>query len=171
MLTTLEWILLALAAIAFFTYRLSRWQSVEPAKLAKMPVIFGIVGAVSLAGSAHQLAGAHVHLRDVTILAVELVVGAGVGLLIGRLTQIKTFPDGVRSRLVGPGIAVFLSFIAVRIGLGVLAGVLGASVAALPALTFLVLSVIKGVQGLVVHQRVVQHRQIEQQQAYAEVWR
>ena len=164
-LHTVETVVIGLAIIAFITYRLSQWQSVRPSKLMRMPLILGVVGVISLAGSGEQLL--HTTVLDIALLGAELTIGVFAGWLIGRLTEIRTFADGTKSKLVPAGIAVWLGFVAVRIGFGVAAAMLGASLAAMPGMTLIVIAVIKGVQGLMVHSRVVRHLAAEQLPTYA----
>jgi hypothetical protein len=165
---TVETIVIGLAIIAFITYRLSQWQSVRPSRLIRMPLILGVVGLISLAGSGPQLLHQHITVLDIALLGAELTIGVVAGWLIGRLTEIRTFADGTKSKLVPVGIAVWLGFIAIRIGFGVAASMLGASLAALPGLTLIVLAVVKGVQGLMVHGRVVRHLAAERPPTYAD---
>ena len=145
-LHTVETVVIGLAIIAFITYRLSQWQSVRPSRLMRMPLILGVVGVISLAGSGEQLLHT-LTVLDIALLGAELTIGVVAGWLIGRLTEIRTFADGTKSKLVPAGIAVWLGFIAVRIGFGVAAAMLGASLAAMPGMTLIVIAVIKGVQG------------------------
>jgi hypothetical protein len=167
-LNTVETVVVGLAIIAFVTYRLSQWQSVRPSRLLRMPLILCVVGVISLAGSSQQLLHQHTTVLDIALLGAELTIGVVAGWLIGRLTEIRTFADGTKSKLVPAGIAVWLGFIAVRIGFGVAAAMLGASLAATPGLTLIVIAVIKGVQGLMVHSRVVRHLAAERPPTYAE---
>jgi hypothetical protein len=167
-LHTVETVVIGLAIIAFITYRLSQWQSVRPSRLLRMPLILAVLGVISLAGSSQQLLHWHPAVLDLAILGAELTIGVVAGWLIGRLTEIRTFADGTKSKLVPVGIAVWLGFIAIRIGFGVAASMLGASLAALPGLTLIVLAVVKGVQGLMVHGRVVRHLAAERPPTYAD---
>ncbi len=164
---SIETVVIGLAVIAFITYRLSRWQSVRPSRLFRMPAVLGAVGVISLAGSGQQLLRQHLGVMDVGIVGAELLVGVVAGWLIGRLTEIRTFADGTKSKLVPAGIAVWLGFVALRIGFGVAASMMGASFAAMPGMTLIVIAVIKTVQGLMVRGRVERHL-ATQQTPYAE---
>lgn len=168
MTTTLETVLIGLAVIGLVAYRLSRWQSVDLGSQLRLPAILVIGAAISLAASAHR-SGNFVHLSvlDVLILTAELIVGVLVGALLGGLTEIRSFADGTKSRLGRVGIVIFLGFIAARIGIGVLAGMLGASLAAMPAAALLVLAALKTVQVLIVRRRLAERRSAERQQTYA----
>lgn len=169
-LHTLESVLIGLAVIAIVTFRLSRWQSVAVSKLLRMPAILAVLGLVSLTTSLQQSqTGFRLDLLDLGVLGAELAIGIVVGWLLGRLTQIRTFADGTKSRLGAAGIALFLAYVGVRIGLGLLASTFGAPLAAMPAMTMFVLAVVKGVQGLMVHERVQRHLELERQGTQAEV--
>ncbi len=166
----LETIVIGLAIVALVTYRLSQWQSVRPSRLFRMPLILAALGLLSLAGSGRQLTRWHPGVPDLAIVTSELAIGIMVGWLIGRLTVIRTFADGTRSKLLPGGIAVWLVFVALRIGFGIAASMMGASVAALPGITLIVIAVIKAVQGLMVHVRVIRHL-AKEQPTYADTLR
>lgn len=166
-LHTLEAVVLGLVIIAFITYRLRQWQTVDLSRMLTMPLVLVVLGVISLAGSQGQLPrGWHLGILDIAILGFELGAGLFVGWVIGRLTEIRTFDGGTRSRLTPAGLAVWLGFVAVRIGLGVAASMLGASLAAMPAMTMFVIALIKVVQALLVRQRVVRHQYAREHRTY-----
>jgi hypothetical protein len=149
----------AILLIAFITYRQTRWQPVRVAKLLKMPLIFAVIAVVLLTQSVRQLpAGWHLDALDFGVIAFELVLGLGVGWWMGRLTQIRTSDGVLSSRLGGAGVAVWLGFIALRIGLGIAASVMSAPLAALPATVIFVVVAIKIVQAVVIRGRVARHQ-------------
>jgi hypothetical protein len=73
----------------------------------------------------------------------------------------------VQTRLAGPGLVVWLGFIGLRVGFGFLAVLVGATFAAQPGATLLVIGLIKLVQSLIVGERVNRHRAAESRRAYA----
>ncbi|GAA3628140.1 hypothetical protein [Microlunatus ginsengisoli] len=165
---TIETIIIALAAIAFVTYRQTRWQSVDTSRLLRMPVILAVVGLITIAGTLqHEPHGWHPGVLDIVVLGGELLVGLAAGVLMGRLTLLRTVSGKTEFRLSGPGLGVWLGFIALRIGFGVLAAVVGATFAAQPGATILVLALIKCVQAYVVRERVDRHHAEESRRTYA----
>jgi hypothetical protein len=165
--TTIETVVIALAVIAFVTYRLRRWQTVNLSRMLTMPLILVVLGVASLAGpGGHLPRGWHLGFLDIAILGFELAVGLVVGWIIGRLTEIRTTDGVTRSRVSYPGLAVWLGFVALRIGLGVAASMLGASLAAMPAMTIFVVALIKGVQVLLVRERVIRHADAERARSF-----
>jgi hypothetical protein len=156
---TLATLGVAVVLIGFITYRQTRWQPVRLAKLLKMPLIFAVIGLALLSQSAKQLpVGWHFDALDLVLIGVELLLGLSVGWLMGRLTQIQTIEGVVSSRLAGAGVAVWVAFIALRIGLSIAASALSAPLAALPATILLMVAAIKVAQAVVMHGRVGRHQ-------------
>jgi hypothetical protein len=93
-------------------------------------------------------------------IVVELALAVVGGLLMGRLTKIETIDGQIKSRLSGPGLAVWFGFIAVRIGLAVLAHATGAELASSTPLIFLMIAVVKATQAFLITQRVSRHRAV-----------
>ena len=161
-------IVLAIAVIAFVTIRQTRWSPVSLGRLFRMPLIFGLVGIVMAVQAAARPGGlGHLGGRDVAVIAIELAVGVVAGWLMGRQTEIATVDGVTRSRLRPAGLAVWLGFIGVRISLGVLGSVLGLGIVTQPMAIFLVLAVVKGIQALMVRERLDRHRSELPQLAYA----
>jgi hypothetical protein len=157
-MTTTETIVLALAVLAFITYRQTRWVPVTLGKLLRMPAIFVAAGLLQIPSTARQLpAGWHLGATDVVLIGAELVLALAVGWLMGRLTEIAVVGGSVSSRLGAPGVAVWLGFVAVRIGLAVVGGALHAPLATLPVVIFFVVAAIKVTQAVVVRERLAQH--------------
>ena len=166
--STIETIIVALAAIVFVTYRQTRWQTVGLSRLLQMPVILGVAGLVTIRGTIQHLPhGWQPTTTDIVVLLGELVAGLVAGVLIGRLAILRTENGVLRTRLGGAGLAVWLGFLGLRIGLEMVAALVGASFAAQPGVTLLVVAVIKLVQALVVWERASRHRAEESRRAYA----
>ena len=165
-LDSIEIVVLVIALIAFVTYRQSRWQIFDLTRLFRSPILFLVIGVVTTASTLSGRGGVgHVGALDVVIIGVELVLGLAAGLLMGRTTESRTV-DGVTSfRLRPVGLGIWIGFIAVRIGLGVVAHLLGASFAAQPIAIFFVLAVVKGVQAVMVRTQI--ERQAEHRTVYA----
>jgi hypothetical protein len=165
---TVETIIVALAVIGFVTYRQTRWQPVDASRLFRMPAILAVAGLFTIGGTIRALPqGWHPGAADVAVLIGELGAGLVAGVLMGRLASLRTENGVVQTRLAGSGLAVWLGFIALRVGFGVLAVIVGATFAAQPGATLLVVALIKLVQSLIVRERVSRHRAAESRRAYA----
>jgi hypothetical protein len=155
---TFETVAVAVLVIGFVTYRQTRWVPVKLSKLLRMPVIFAVAGALQIPSSLKQLPrGWHLDALDVAVISGELVLALVVGWLMGRMTEIANVRGVTSSRLGGWGIAVWLIFIAVRIGLGVVASAWSAPLAALPVTVFFVVAAVKLAQLVVVRERLAIH--------------
>jgi hypothetical protein len=158
-MTTSETILIALAVLAFITYRQTRWVPVTISKLLRMPIVFVVAGLLQIPSTARQLpVGWHLGVLDVVLIGAELVLAVAVGWLMGRLTEIAVIGTTVSARLGVAGVAVWLGFVAVRIGLAIAGGALHAPLATLPVVIFFVVAVIKITQAVVVRERLARHR-------------
>lgn len=166
---TVETIGIAVLVIAFITVRQSVWQTVNLTRLLRMPVIFGLIGVVSLVTGARALSHLHVGVVDVLIIGTELALGLLAGWLMGRFTQIRRFGDQLKSRLGAAGIGVWLGFLVVRIGLAVVAHVVDAGLAEQTGTILIVVAVIKTVQALMIRERIDRHQAAERQREYAAV--
>jgi hypothetical protein len=157
-MNTTETIAIALVVLAFITYRQTRWVSVKLGKLLRMPVIFVIAGLLQIPSTSQQLpAGWHLGGLDVLLIAVELVLALMVGWLMGRRTEIASVDGVVSSRLGGAGVAVWLGFVAIRVGLAFAGAALHAPLPNLPVVIFFVVAAIKITQAIVVRERVARH--------------
>ena len=156
--TTLETLGLAAAVIVFITVRQLGWQRVNLSRLLRMPVIFGVLGTISLVSAGRSLpTGWHLHALDVAIIATELAGGVAAGWFMGRLTEIRTVDGVTSSRLTGLGVGVWLGFLALRIELGMFAHIGGAALAELPGTILLVVAGVKVVQALMIRERISAH--------------
>lgn len=165
---TIETIIIALAVIGFVTYRQTRWQPVDPSRLFRMPAILAAAGLFTIWGTIRTLPmGWHPGTADVAVLVAELGTGLAAGLLMGRLATIRTEHGVVQTRLSGQGLVVWFAFIGLRVGFGFLAVLVGATFAAQPGATLLVVALIKLVQSVIVRERVIRHRAAESRRAYA----
>lgn len=80
-------ILIGLAVVGWIVYRQLTWRIVSISKMWKMPLILGVIGIAMLA----QGKGGHpITAIDIAVLAVELVVSVGIGLVMGRLAVFRT---------------------------------------------------------------------------------
>lgn len=168
-MNTTETIAIALVVLAFITYRQTRWVSVKLGKLLRMPVIFVIAGLLQIPSTSQQLPpGWRLGGLDVVLIAVELVLALIVGWQMGRRTEIASVDGVVSSRLGGAGVAVWLGFVAVRVGLAFAGAALHAPLATLPVVIFFVVAAIKITQAVVVRERVASHQEQRSQLGHGE---
>ncbi|MHA7985437.1 hypothetical protein ACX9R5_06480 [Rathayibacter sp. CAU 1779] len=136
------------AVLVFVGYRQLTWRAVDPGRMWRMPVILGIVGLATLGGTTKPQAITGV---DIAVLLVELVVSLGLGAVMGKIATIRPLTaDGIRlyrdahandrrpsaslvtleTRTGWLGMALWVLLILVRIGMDVLAGMAGSTLAA-----------------------------------------
>lgn len=152
-------ILIGLALVGYLAYRQATWQSVDPTRVWRTPLVLGAVGLVVLAQSA-----AAVTTLDVLFLGVEALVSIAAGLAMGAMTRFRTAaPDAkgrtvqartVQARTGWAGAGLWVVLIAVRIGLDVLGGHLGAHLLTSTGTVLLVLALNRAARALVVDQRI-----------------
>jgi hypothetical protein len=154
---TILTIVLGLFVLIFISVRQMRWQQADIGKLMKMPLILALAGVVIAATSWTGNLLSHVGPLDFLVAGVELGAALVGGWLMGRLTEIATIKGVTQSRLRPAGLAVWLGFIALRVGLGVIAGLLGAALASTPAMILFMIAIVKATQGLIVRDRIARH--------------
>ncbi|MGY4098227.1 hypothetical protein ACW2Q0_01480 [Nocardia sp. R16R-3T] len=116
---------LALAVLGWIIYRQNQWRRFEPARMWRLPLILGIVGAFVFAES-DEITTVRAH--DIALLVLEGALSLGVGVVMGAMSRFERDADG--ALLVRTGAlasALWLVLIAVRIGIGVLAVDAGAA--------------------------------------------
>lgn len=147
--------LIGLALVVFLAVRQASWQSVDPSRIWRGPLVLGGVGVVLLAQSA-----AVVTTLDVVFLAVEAIVAVGLGLAMGSLTRFRTVaePDRrgrtLQSRTGWAGAGLWVALIAVRVVLDLVGGHLGAHLLTSTGAVLLTLAVNRAARALVVDQRI-----------------
>lgn len=115
--------------IGFVAYRQLTWRIVDPARMIRLPLALAIVGVVTMAGATK---GGGLHASDVGILAVELVLSLVLGSLMGLLARFRPIGGQVaptrhdrgrggrepslESRTGWLGVALWVVFIGIRIG-------------------------------------------------------
>ncbi|ROP72415.1 hypothetical protein [Curtobacterium sp. PhB115] len=148
-------ILVGLALVAFLAYRQATWQYLDPSRIWRTPLVMAVVGVVVLAQSK-----AAITTTDIVLLGVEALVTIGIGLTMGSITRFRTTdtPDDkgrtVQSRTGWLGASLWLVLIAVRIGLDVLGGHLGAHLLTSTGAILLVLALNRAARALVIDQRI-----------------
>lgn len=149
-------ILLAIGGLIFISVRQMRWQRTGSGLMA-MPIVLALVGVYEAATTWNGALLARVSAVDILLMAAELCFAICGGWLMGRLTQIATVNGATRSRLRPTGLAVWIGFIAIRVGFAVLGGVLGAALASNTAVIIFMIAIVKGTQMLIVKERVSRH--------------
>jgi hypothetical protein len=152
-------VVIGLALVGFVAARQLRWRRVDRASVWKMPAILGIIGLFSL-GSASK--GLTIHSVDIVLIGVELVISVCTGLLMGRLTTFRTAqsPDSkgrtIEARTGGVGAALWVVLIAVRIGIDVLGGFMGAHLLTATGVILLSVAINRAAAALVLDSRLPQ---------------
>ena len=126
--------LLIIVLLGWIGYRQLTWRPISVTNMWKMPLILGAIGLLTLSrsGSALRLTA-----TDIGVLTIELVVSLGLGLIMGSLATFRPLSQEKaamlanrtdrRGRSVAPaefesrtgwlGLALWVVFIAVRIGI------------------------------------------------------
>ncbi|WP_152361767.1 hypothetical protein [Microlunatus speluncae] len=154
MLSSVLTILAAIALLIFVSVRQLSWQPVKARRLLMTPLV--LVGAAVVVGiQTYPAMGApQVGIADVLTIAAELGLAVVGGLLMGRLTRIDIVAGEIKSRLTGPGLAIWFGFIAVRITMAVLSHQAGGQLASSTPLIFVLIAIVKGIQAFVITRRV-----------------
>lgn len=152
-------IVVGIAMLLFISFRQMSWQ--QPGRQMRMPLILGIVGVVEAANSWNNALLSKVGGLDVLMIGFELCLAVLGGWLMGRLSEVATVNGSTQTRLRPVGLAVWFGFIAVRIGMAALGAVLGAALASNTAVILLMVAIVKGIQVLVVRERISRHELAE----------
>ncbi|MGN8049320.1 hypothetical protein ACTJKO_06480 [Curtobacterium sp. 22159] len=148
-------ILIGIALVVFLGYRQATWQYLDPTRIWRTPVIMAIVGVVVLAQTA-----ATITTTDVVFLGIEALITIAVGLTMGRITRFRTVgtPDSkgrtLQSRTGLLGAVLWIVLLAVRVGLDVLGGHLGAHLLTSTGTILLVLALNRAARAVVLDQRI-----------------
>lgn len=150
--------LLALALVAFISFRQLRWRPINVARMWRMPLILLVIGLITIA---NQVKGERVTGLDIGVLAVELVIALGVGAAMGRLAQFRPLsrtgdpnqPE-FESRTGWVGMVLWIVMIGIRIGVDVWALRNGALVAASTGVILIVLAANRAARTAVFAARV-----------------
>ncbi|WP_051142753.1 hypothetical protein [Gryllotalpicola ginsengisoli] len=170
--------LLGLAAIAWICYRQMTWRPVDPARMWRGPLIFGVIGAGTIVTGSKQLVLGPV---DIATLAIELTLSLAIGAVMGAIAHFRRLSpqavaayeakrvDGGRGGTHGPveyesrtgwlGLVLWFVLIAVRIGVDVFAQHLGAAAALSSGVILLVLAANRAARTAVFAYRLDRHRQ------------
>lgn len=151
-------IVIGLALVGFLAYRQATWQYLDPARIWRMPLVMAVIGIVVLAQTK-----ATIGTTDIVFLGIEALISIGIGLTMGRITTFRTAgtPDDkgrtLQSRTGGLGAALWFVLIAVRVGLDVLGGQMGAHLLTSTGAILLMLAINRAARALVLDQRIPGH--------------
>lgn len=148
-------VVIGLALVGFLAYRQMTWQSVDPARIWRLPVILGIVGVVLMANEKTTVTS-----TDVVFLGIEVLLSVAIGLTMGAITTFRSMPTPdqrgrtLQTRTGWLGGVLWIVLIAVRIGLDVAGAHLGAHLLTSTGTILLMVAVNRAARALVVDQRI-----------------
>ncbi|MHC5795691.1 hypothetical protein ACVXZ4_05975 [Lacisediminihabitans sp. FW035] len=144
---TLANALVVLLLVGWIGVRQLTWRPVTVSKMWRLPLILAAIGVVQLVGVSH---GSALSQADVAVLIIELVVSLGVGSAMGVLARFRPATAGEPSNPSAPaefesrtgwlGLALWLVFIAVRVGIDFWAVSAGSVVATATGVIFVMIA-------------------------------
>ncbi|MEN0101768.1 MAG: hypothetical protein AAGC90_02485 [Curtobacterium sp.] len=148
-------IVIGLALVGFLAYRQATWQYLDPARIWRGPLVMAVIGVVVLAQTK-----ATITTTDIVFLGIEALISVGVGLAMGTMTRFRTVstPDDkgrtIQSRTGWYGAGLWFVLIAVRVGLDVVGGTMGAHLLTSTGAILLMLAINRAARALVIDQRI-----------------
>lgn len=152
---TILTILIGIALLIFISFRQMRWQ--QPGRQLRMPFILAIVGVVEAVSTWNDALLRKVYVLDFVMIGAELCFAVLGGWLMGRLSEVATVNGSTQARLRPLGLVAWFGFIALRVGMAALGGVLGAALASNTAVILFMVAIVKGIQVLMVREQVSRH--------------
>ncbi len=164
---------LIIAVVGWICYRQAQWRAVVVPDMWRTAGLFAVIGVVQIAAVRGTAA---ISTFDLAVLAIEIVIALGVGALMGAIALFRpvTEPalaawsvkrrgrDGtapvVESRTGWWGIALWLVFIAVRIGMDVWAGAAGSQLATTVGAILIVVAANRAARTVVFMSRIERMR-------------
>lgn len=149
--STLTDIAIGLLVIAYICSRQLRWRPVDLGRQLKLPLILGILGAVSLARATTTIKPI-----DAALLGLSAVLAVISGIMMGGIARFRRSPADpglLESRTGAAGIAIFFGLMVIRIGLDVAGHHLGSELAVNTGTILLMLAVNRITAALVVSAR------------------
>ncbi|GAB3563517.1 hypothetical protein [Spelaeicoccus albus] len=148
-------VLIGVAVIGLVAYRQLSWGRVNPRKLLILPAVLAAIGLYDLKD---LVAGAQSFTAlDAWFIAGQTVIAVALGLIMGKVVKFKTDGDVVYSRAGAIGAALWIGFIAVRLGVDALAHASGATVAGSVSVIMLTVAVNRFTQNALVLSRYNAH--------------
>ncbi|WEG09417.1 hypothetical protein PU630_02275 [Microbacterium horticulturae] len=153
-------IVLGIAIICWIGYRQTTWRPVSTGSMYRMSLILAVVGVVLGASSLAAMNG-----LDLAVLVAELVISLAIGAWIGALARFRRLDPPVsvgrrgtvadhESRTGWWGLLLWLSLIAVRVGMDVAATAIGARVATTAGVILLLLAANRAARTAMIAHRV-----------------
>ncbi|MCU1477041.1 MAG: hypothetical protein JWQ64_1734 [Subtercola sp.] len=155
--------LVIIVAVGWIGLRQVNWRPVELGRMWRGPLVFGAVGVVMLANTTNL---ATLSTFDVGVLAFEIVVSLGVGSAMGAMAKFRPITAAgsaqvregsmatLESRTGWWGFALWVAFIALRIGIDAGAGALGSQLASSTAVILLLLAANRAARSAVFSARI-----------------
>jgi hypothetical protein len=154
-------IVIGLALVGFIAFRQMTWTFVDPARVWRMPIVLGGIGLITLSQSHAAITS-----TDIVFLGIEALITIGVGLAMGRMTTFRIAPQPnekgltIQARTGGWGAGLWVVLIAVRVGLDVLGGAMGAELVTSTGAILLVLALNRAARAVVMDQRMPRGRRV-----------
>jgi hypothetical protein len=150
-------IAIGVVLVGLIAVRQLRWRRIDRGNVWRLPAVLGIVGVVLLGTTT---GGITVGSLDIGLIALELVISIGIGLLMGRLTTIRVAgaPDKkgnpFEARAGGVGVALWIVFLGLRIGIDVIGAGLGAQLLTGTGVILLSVAANRAASALVIDSRL-----------------
>ena len=138
-------ILAVIAAIAYVIGRQLVGEKVAGKRLVLLPAVLAVIGVVDLGGHGHTPGAA-----DIAMIVLGAAIAAGVGLVQGRALHLEARDGVLWGRMPGRSVVLWLGLVVSHVVLAVIAGGIGAHVAAGTAPLLLTLGVNRLAQAAVV---------------------
>ena len=156
--------ILIVALVGWMGFRQLSWRPVSIAAMWRMPLILGVVGLFTLSRGSDLT---RVSTLDFAVLLVEIVISLGIGALMGAIAQFRPLTSEaaqvavrgsrrdrgqlptIESRTGWVGFGLWIAFIVVRIGVDVVAGMMGSHLAASMGVIFIMFAANRAARTMV----------------------
>ncbi|MTE15088.1 hypothetical protein [Nocardia aurantiaca] len=145
----------AALVIGWIMYRQTRWQELDANRLWRGPIILGLIGFVQMKS---VVAGSGIGVMAVALLALSALLGIGIGVVMGLLSQVRAGASGLEARTGWAGTLLWVALLAVRIGVDVVAHLSGAVAVTSVGAILLVVALNRAGRALVLARRAEQLR-------------
>jgi hypothetical protein len=137
-------ILIIIVLVGFIGFRQMQWRPVDVAKMWRMPIVFGVIGLVTISTQSKSLSLTGL---DLAVLVVEIVLSLAIGSVMGAIARFRPLArkDGhdsaeFESRTGWLGMALWVGLIVVRVGIDLWASSNGSAIGASTGVILLVLA-------------------------------
>ena len=149
-------IVIPLVLVVFIGVRQVRWSPLAEGRLWRFPIIFGVLGVVSLA-QGHVTSS--ISSLDVALLAVEVVISIAFGCVMGLITRVRPLAvvtDKARfeSSAGWLGLVLWVVFIGLRVGFGLFAAHSGSALGASTGVILIMVAINRAARGAVMAARL-----------------